>query len=90
MDNAPLAALVRMEALSQALTCLLRTPTVERAGTVEVPVGALVELGTRLAGLNSDTPVKERVDPSTMTLSFSLLPRLQIIGCQLLAQLGLA
>ena len=56
-DNSPHAALVRMEALSQTLTMLLRTPTVERAGAVEVPVGALVELGVRLVGLSTETPV---------------------------------
>lgn len=85
----PVSALVRLESLAQALALVLRTPTSERAGAVEVPVGALVELGVRLVGMSSDMPVKERVDPATLTLSVSLLPRLQVAGCQLLAQLGL-
>lgn len=68
MDNSPIAALVRIEALSQALALLLRTPTVERVGAVEVPVGALVELGVRLVGLNTETPV------SSIDLSLARTP----------------
>lgn len=53
----PLNALARLEALSQALCLLLRTPTSEKSGPVEVPVGAIVELGVRLVGMSSDMPV---------------------------------
>ncbi|KAL8281544.1 hypothetical protein RQP46_006228 [Phenoliferia psychrophenolica] len=88
-DRSPLTALARLEALSKVLGLILRTPTSERTGPVDVPVGALVELGVRLVGMNSEMPVKERVDPTTLTLSISLLPRLQVVGCHILAQLGL-
>lgn len=53
----PVAALARLEALSHALCYALRTPTSERTGPVEVPVGALVELGIRLVGMSVDMPV---------------------------------
>lgn len=109
VNYSPLTALARLEALSKVLALVLRTPTSERTGPVDVPVGALVELGVRLVGMNSEMPVritsssflklcvltrlgsqvKERVDPTTLTLSISLLPRLQVVGCHLLAQLGL-
>ena len=58
LDESPVEALQRMEALVGTLTLVLRTPTPERVGTVEVPVGALVELGVRLAGFNADSPVR--------------------------------
>lgn len=87
--NTSIAALERIESLTIALSLALRTPTSEKTGPVEVPVGALSELGVRLVGLNLDTPIKERIDPTLLTLSLSLLPRLQFCGAQLLAQLGL-
>lgn len=88
-SNTSIAALERIESLTIALSLALRTPTSEKTGPVEVPVGALSELGVRLVGLNLDTPIKERIDPTLLTLSISLLPRLQFCGAQLLAQLGL-
>ncbi|GAA5961023.1 hypothetical protein JCM21900_002277 [Sporobolomyces salmonicolor] len=88
-DSSPLSALSRLETLSRVLNLALRTPTTEKAGTVQVPVGALVELGVRMVGMNTEMPVKERVDPTVQTLTMSLLPRIQVIGCQLLAQTGL-
>ncbi|CEQ39091.1 SPOSA6832_00570 [Sporobolomyces salmonicolor] len=88
-DSSPISALSRLETLSRVLNLALRTPTTEKAGTVQVPVGALVELGVRMVGMNTEMPVKERVDPTVQTLTMSLLPRIQVIGCQLLAQLGL-
>lgn len=59
-DASPMAALSRLEALSQALCLALRAPTSERTGPVDVPVGALVELGVRLVGMSIDMPVSER------------------------------
>ncbi|KAM0749761.1 hypothetical protein T439DRAFT_357288 [Meredithblackwellia eburnea MCA 4105] len=85
----PLAALNRLESLSRVLTLVLRTPTSERTGQVDVPAGAIAELGTRLVGLCTETPIKDRVDPTVVTLTLSLLPRVQVVGCHLLAQLGL-
>ncbi|GAA5973703.1 hypothetical protein JCM11641_005089 [Rhodosporidiobolus odoratus] len=87
---AQLSSLQRLEALSRVLLHLLRTPTSEKAGPVSLPVGALVELSLRLCGLSTETPVKERVDPTTRTAVESILPRLQVIGCKLIAQLSLA
>ncbi|GAA5830916.1 hypothetical protein JCM11251_005075 [Rhodosporidiobolus azoricus] len=85
-----LPSVQRLEALSRVLLLLLRTPTTEKAGSVSVPVGALVEIVTRLGGLNLETPVKERVDPTIRTqVEVVALPRLQIAGCQLAAQLSL-
>ncbi|GAA5916410.1 hypothetical protein JCM6882_001551 [Rhodosporidiobolus microsporus] len=85
-----LPSLHRLEALSRVLLLLLRTPTTEKAGSVPVPVGALVEIALRLSGLNLETPVKERVDPTVRTqVEAVALPRLQIAGCQLAAQLSL-
>ncbi|GAA5860686.1 hypothetical protein JCM1840_000340 [Sporobolomyces johnsonii] len=88
-DSSPISAPSRLETLSRVLNLALRTPTTEKAGTVQVPVGALVELGVRMVGMNTEMPVKERVDPTVQTLTMSLLPRIQVMGCQLLAQLGL-
>lgn len=90
MDPSPLAALLRIEALTAAITLALRSPTSERTGPVEVPVGCIAELGIRLLSFNSDMPVKDRTDPTLLTLTMSLLPRLQLAGCQILAQLALA
>jgi len=85
-----MVALSRLEELSSALLYLLRTPISERAGFVPVPIGALAELGVRLTGLARDTPVRERTDPATLELVYTLLPRLQTVGCQVLAQTALA
>ncbi|GAA6062703.1 hypothetical protein JCM10212_004761 [Sporobolomyces blumeae] len=87
--TSPFLALDRLETLSKVLLLALRTPTTEKAGPVQVPIGALVELGTRLVSMNSESPMRERVDPTVRTLTLSLLPRVQIVGCQLLAQVGL-
>lgn len=83
-------ALSRLETLNRVLLLALRTPTTEKAGPVAVPLGALLELGVRLAAFSTATPVKERTDPTLRTATYALLPRLQIQGCQLLAQLALA
>ncbi|KAK4052183.1 hypothetical protein OIV83_002478 [Microbotryomycetes sp. JL201] len=83
------AGLARAEAFSLTLCTVLRTPTSERTGSVQVPVGAIVELGCRLAGLNTETPTKERTDPAVITATHALLPRLQTMGCQILAQLAM-
>ena len=56
-DRSPLTSLARLEALSKVLGLILRTPTSERTGPVDIPVGALVELGVRLVGMNSEMPV---------------------------------
>ncbi|GAA5845556.1 hypothetical protein JCM5353_006752 [Sporobolomyces roseus] len=89
-SSSPFPALDRLETLMKVLVRVLKTPTSEKAGQVNVPVGALVELGSRLAGFNVQTPIRERVDPSTQTLIYSLLPKLQVMGCQLLAQVALS
>ncbi|GAA5879094.1 hypothetical protein JCM3774_005567 [Rhodotorula dairenensis] len=86
----PVAALARLETLNKVVLLALRTPTTEKAGPVSVPLGALVELGVRLASFSTAMPVKERTDPSVRTATYTLLPRLQIQGCQLLAQLALS
>lgn len=57
-DRSPITALTRLEALSRVLSRILRTPTSERTGAVDIPVGALVELGVRLVGMNSEMPVR--------------------------------
>lgn len=67
----------------------LRTPTTEKAGEVSIPLGALVELGVRMVGFNRESPTKERVDPTVHTLVLSVVPKIEILGCQLLAQIGL-
>ncbi|GAA5984343.1 hypothetical protein JCM5350_001024 [Sporobolomyces pararoseus] len=85
----PFPALARLETFSRVLLKTLRTPTTEKAGEVSIPVGALVELGVRMAGFSRESPVKERVDPMIHTLTLSILPKVQIVGCQILAQLGL-
>lgn len=54
-----MSALSRLEALSQALCLTLRTPTSERTGPIDIPVGALVELGVRLVGMSTDMPVRQ-------------------------------
>jgi len=56
-EPSPFPALNRLETLIKVLMRILKTPTSEKAGEVNVPVGALVELGMRLAGLNVQTPV---------------------------------
>ena len=86
----PISALARLETLNKVVLLALRTPTTEKAGPVTVPLGALVELGVRLASFSTATPIKERTDPSVRTATYALLPRLQIQGCQLLAQLALS
>jgi hypothetical protein len=85
----PFPALTRLEVLSRVLLKTLRTPTTEKAGQVSIPVGALVELGVRMVGFNRESPIKERVDPTVHTLTLTILPQVQVVGCQLLAQLGL-
>ncbi|GAA5924901.1 uncharacterized protein JCM15063_005765 [Sporobolomyces koalae] len=87
--ESPFPALARLETLAKVLLLTLRTPATEKAGQVSIPIGALVELGTRLVAMNREMPVKERTDPTIHTLVISLVPRLQIVGCQILAQLGL-
>ncbi|GAA6038507.1 hypothetical protein JCM8097_004602 [Rhodosporidiobolus ruineniae] len=87
----PLPALTRLESLSRVLLLALRTPTSEKAGTVPLPLGALVELALRLTSLSSQSPVKERTDPTVLTeVTAVVLPRLQLVGCKLAAQLALA
>lgn len=83
-------ALRRIETLVDCLCRVLSTPTSEKAGNVPIPVGDIVELGNRLVLLNADAPVRERQDPAQVTLVRTLLPRLQLAGCQLLAQLAVA
>lgn len=85
-----ISALARLETLNRVLLLALRTSTTEKAGPVSVPLGALVELGVRLASFSTATPIKERTDPSVRTATYALLPRLQIQGCQLLAHLALS
>ncbi|KAK4049765.1 hypothetical protein OIO90_005346 [Microbotryomycetes sp. JL221] len=85
----PSVGLARAEALTTTLCTVLRTPTAEKAGAMQVPIGAIVELGCRLAGFNADMPIKDRVDPAIVTSTFTLLARLQTLGCQILAQLAL-
>lgn len=85
-----MVALSRLEEIASALLYLLRTPVSERAGFVAVPLGALAELGIRLTGIARDTPVREKTDPATLELVYTLLPRLQTVGCQVLAQTALA
>ncbi|BGP13316.1 hypothetical protein JCM10213_001497 [Rhodosporidiobolus nylandii] len=85
----PTAALERLESLSRVLLHLLCTPTSEKAGCVSFPVGSLIELSLRLSGLSSETPVKERVDPTIRIGVEALLPRLQVVGCRLAAQVAL-
>ncbi|GAA5902037.1 uncharacterized protein JCM6883_000472 [Sporobolomyces salmoneus] len=87
--QSPFPALARLETLSLVLLKALRTPSTEKAGEVSIPVGALVELGVRMVGFNRESPTKERVDPTVHTLTMSLVPKIQVLGCQLLAQLGL-
>ncbi|BGP22323.1 armadillo-type fold domain containing protein [Rhodotorula toruloides] len=89
-DDSPASALSRLESLTRALLLILRTPTTEKAGPVHVPVGALVELGVRLTSFSTESPIKERTDPTLLTATVALTPRLQIQGCQLLAQLALS
>ncbi|BGP05481.1 hypothetical protein JCM10049v2_001287 [Rhodotorula toruloides] len=89
-DDSPASALARLESLNRALLLVLRTPTTEKAGPVPVPVGALVELGVRLASFSTESPIKERTDPTILTATLALTPRLQIQGCQLLAQIALS
>lgn len=86
----PVDALARLEVLAKVLLLALRTPTTEKAGPVSVPLGALVELGVRLTSFSTATPVKERTDPTLRTATYALLPRLQVQGCQLLAQIALS
>ncbi|GAA5979325.1 hypothetical protein JCM10908_002881 [Rhodotorula pacifica] len=86
----PIFALARLETLVKVVLLALRTPTTEKAGPVSVPLGALVELGVRLASFSTATPVKERTDPYLRTATYALLPRIQIQGCQVLAQLALS
>ncbi|GAA6000706.1 hypothetical protein JCM10207_004617 [Rhodosporidiobolus poonsookiae] len=89
-DSSPLAALARLESLLRVLLLCLRTPTAEKAGCVSVPLASLAELATRLAGLSTSTPVRERTDPSLRQGVDALLPRLQVVGAQLAAQVALA
>lgn len=89
-DDSASSALARLESLNRALILVLRTPTTEKAGTVPVPVGALVELGVRLASFTTESPIKERTDPTVLTATLAFTPRLQIQGCQLLAQIALS
>ncbi|BGP37270.1 hypothetical protein JCM10449v2_001175 [Rhodotorula kratochvilovae] len=90
VDASPISTLTRLESLHRVLLRILRTPTTEKAGLVPLPLGALTELGVRLTSLSSLTPVRERTDPSLLTAVLSLLPRVQLLGAQLLAQLALA
>ncbi|GAA5928583.1 hypothetical protein JCM3775_004572 [Rhodotorula graminis] len=90
-SDAPTAALVRLESLTAVLLAVLRTPTTEKAGLVPLPLGALVELSTRLVSLSSLTPVRERTDPALLTSVLALVvPRTQLAGARLAAQLALA
>ncbi|BGP29529.1 hypothetical protein JCM10296v2_001268 [Rhodotorula toruloides] len=89
-DDSPASALARLESLNRALLLILRTPTTEKAGPVPVPIGALVELGVRLASFSTESPIKERTDPTILTAILTLTPRLQVQGCQLLAQIALS
>lgn len=81
----PQLLLSRIDSLSYTLCYLLRTPTTERAGSVPVPIGALVELGIRLVSLNEETSIKERVDPALVRTVIASLGRLQIAGGRILA-----
>lgn len=86
----PFPALGRLSTLSSVLLKTLRTPTTEKAGQVSIPLGAIVELSTRMISMSRETPIKERVDPTTKTLVLSLVPQVQVLGCHLIAQLGMA
>ncbi|GAA5871004.1 hypothetical protein JCM16303_001658 [Sporobolomyces ruberrimus] len=86
----PFPALARLSTLSSVLLKTLRTPTTEKAGQVSIPLGAIVELSTRMISMSRETPIKERVDPTTKTLVLSLVPQVQVLGCHLIAQLGMA
>ncbi|GAA5841663.1 hypothetical protein JCM9279_000722 [Rhodotorula babjevae] len=91
VSDAPTNALVRLESLTSVLLAVLRTPTTEKAGLVPLPLGALVELSTRLISLSSLTPVRERTDPALLTSVLALVvPRTQLAGARLAAQLALA
>ncbi|GJN87923.1 hypothetical protein Rhopal_000878-T1 [Rhodotorula paludigena] len=84
-------ALARLETLTRVLLLALRTPTTEKAGPVPVPLGALVELAQRLVSFSTAAPVRERVDPSLRTgVVAHAVPRLQLCGAQLAAQLARA
>ncbi|GAA6026106.1 hypothetical protein JCM11491_002868 [Sporobolomyces phaffii] len=88
--GSPFAALARLETLTLVLLETLRTPTTDRAGPVAVPLGAIVELGVRLVSFTSQSPVRDRVDPSVHTLTMTFVPKLETLGCRVLAQLALA
>lgn len=85
-----LFATKRIETLARCICLALRTPTSEKVGSVPVPVGAIAEIGVRLVSINAETPFKDRQDPAQMTLVRSLMPRLQLVGSQILAQLAVA
>ncbi|SCZ92461.1 BZ3500_MvSof-1268-A1-R1_Chr5-2g07879 [Microbotryum saponariae] len=82
----PLVTLDRIENLAEVLRTVLRTPTTDRVGSVPIPLGALCELSVRLLSLHAETPVKERTDPTVVQSVISYLPRLQLVGAQLVAQ----
>ncbi|GAA6055489.1 hypothetical protein JCM3770_006283 [Rhodotorula araucariae] len=88
-DPSPISTLTRLESLHCVLLQILRTPTTEKAGLVPLPLGALTELGVRLTSLSSLTPVRERTDPAQLNAVLAVLPRVQLAGAQLVAQLAL-
>ncbi|SGY68975.1 BQ5605_C004g02935 [Microbotryum silenes-dioicae] len=85
-SSTPLVTLDRIEILAEVLRTVLRTPTTDRVGSVPIPLGALCELSVRLLSLHAETPVKERIDPTLVQSVNSYLPRLQLVGAQLVAQ----